>query len=89
MAKKKDNQEINEVNVQASDEIIEKDLLSGKYPKLAAKAKVKSITKEKNHLRVRFDDLTFSPGQFGQLSAWQDDEDVLLITLEQFQQKMI
>ena len=59
-----------------------------KFPKVAAKAKIKTITKEKDFIKVKFDKLSFSPGQYKQLSTWQDDEDELLVTIEQFQAKM-
>jgi len=59
-----------------------------KFPKVSAKAKVKTITKEKDFIKVKFDKLSFSPGQYEQLSKWQDDEDELLVTIEQFQGKL-
>ena len=81
MAKK----DLTEQNVQASENEFK---TKGEFPKVAAKAKIKSITREINIIKVKFKDLTFSPGQEEQLAEWMDNEDELIVTLEQFQSRL-
>jgi len=58
-----------------------------KFPKIAAKAKIRSITREKDLVKVKFKDLTFAPGQQEQMAEWMDEEDELIVTIEQYQGK--
>ena len=59
-----------------------------KYPKIATKARVKSISTEFKGVKVKFDSLMFSDGQYGQLHQWLVDKDELMVTIEQNQAKM-
>ena len=47
----------------------------------------KQVVKEKG-LKIKFDTLLFSHGQYEQISQWHGDKNELLITVEQFQAKL-
>ena len=59
-----------------------------KYPKIATKAKVKSISTVFEGVKVKFDNLLFSDDQYEQVHQWLVDGDQLMITIEQIQAKM-
>ncbi len=63
-------------------------MAKGKFPKIANKAKIKSISTDSKGVKVKFDNLMFSDGQYEQVHQWLVDEDELLVTIEQVQAKM-
>jgi len=95
MAKKKG---VTEENVQAKENICElagdlreeinNTTVGRGFPKQTAKAKIKSITREKDLVKVKFKDLVFTPGQEEQLVKWMDEEDEILVTLSLYQAKI-
>jgi hypothetical protein len=85
MAKKK-QMELTEENVQASENEVE---VKTAFPKVAAKAKIRSITREIDLVKVKFKDLTFTTGQEKQLAEWMDNEDELLVTVTLYQARLM
>jgi hypothetical protein len=59
------------------------------FPKVAAKAKIRSITREIELVKVKFKDLTFTTGQEKQLAEWMDNEDELLVTVTLYQARLM
>lgn len=87
MARGKKQNDLTEKNVKASEDDGWPNKVNEKFSKVAAKTKIKSITREIDIIKVKFKNLTFSPGQEPQLAEWMDNEDELLVTLEQFQSR--
>ncbi|MCK4499670.1 hypothetical protein KAU11_04190 [Candidatus Babeliales bacterium] len=52
------------------------------FPKIAAKAKVKSYERLKDDLKLKFDKLTFSTTQKEQLDDWIDYEEEVIVTIQ-------
>ncbi len=52
------------------------------FPKIAAKAKVKSYERLKDGLKLKFDKLTFSTTQKEQLDDWIDYEEEVIVTIQ-------
>lgn len=55
------------------------------FPKIAGEAKLKQIIVKPDCVDLRFDDLSLSPNQIGDLARWQHNGDKLRMTIEQIQ----